>query len=199
MEITAPALWECWEKWEINHVECPVQGLAQTKTFTVINNNPTFQIGKPRLRKVYSSLLKLNSEWATEPHRRHSSSVSIHCSTDQLFLRHNNNKNAWYHVTDLYTLPESIKSTWLKRHIVHDFFFKWKNRGGRQKIRWRKSIRVKKNKARHPIPFARGGLQFGCEILKGQYKTEKTTCAQSFGTLGQRNVTAMWEEVLLPS
>lgn len=36
--------------------------VSYDRTSVINPNNPTFQVGKPRLRKVYSSLLKLNSE-----------------------------------------------------------------------------------------------------------------------------------------
>lgn len=124
--------------------------------FAVIINNPIFQVRKPRLRKEDVSLPKLNTEWAV-PRQKLTSSVSIHCSADQLCLI--TKTPAIMSLIYIFCLvPQKVlSSTWQKMHIGHDFFKSEKLGSGEGKVMWRKGTRV--TKTRSLIPLAWGGLQ----------------------------------------
>lgn len=62
---------------EINHAKRLEPGSAGD-TFTVINYNPIFQLGKLRFRKDHASSPKVDTESAAEPGYKIPSSVSAH-------------------------------------------------------------------------------------------------------------------------
>lgn len=118
--------------------------------FAVIINNPIFQVRKPRLRKEDVSLPKLNTEWAV-PRQKLTSSVSIHCSADQLCLI--TKTPAIMSLIYIFCLvPQKVlSSTWQKMHIGHDFFKSEKLGSGEGKVMWRKGTRVTKSSKSHTI------------------------------------------------